>query len=253
VEDHIICSLSGTEPSSHCPDQRSEVFAKGQPPLSKDNDFWQDVTVDSWTRLKASSECTGSTSSIYSLNVTDSSAVKWITSTDQGRAWAAGIGFEEPIKFAPTKTCGKNDPKATVSFTNLSNGQTFSQSPIDVYGVVDATGLFKDFYLEYGYGQNPSKWTKIVKPGGGASNASRKLASWDISDLEQGLVTLRLVAESTSGGKVQATVSINLSMPTPTPTLTPTETPTLTPTQTPTVTPPATETPTLEPSATPTF
>ncbi len=253
VEDHIICSLSGTEPSSHCPDQRSEVFAKGQPPLSKDNDFWQDVTVDSWTRLKASSECTGSTSSIYSLNVTDSSAVKWITSTDQGRAWAAGIGFEEPIKFAPSKTCGKNDPKATVSFTNLSNGQSFSQSPIDIYGIADATGLFKDFYLEYGYGQNPSKWIKIVKPGGGASNASRKLASWDISDLEQGLVTLRLVAESTSGGKVQATVSINLSMPTPTPTLTPTETPTLTPTETPTVTPPATETPTLEPSATPTF
>lgn len=248
VEDHVICTLSGTEPSSHCPDQRSEVFAKGQPPLTKDNDFWQDVEVDSWTLYKASSECSGSTSSIYSLNVTDSSAVKWITTTEQGKAWAARIGFEDPIKFAPSKTCSKNDPKASVSFTNLSNGQSFSQSPIDIYGIIDATGLFKDFYLEYGYGQNPSEWTKIINPGGGASNSPQKLISWDISDLEQGVVTLRLVAESTNTGHEEAIVRINLSMPTPTPTLTPTETPTLTPSLTPTETPLPSETPTPSPS-----
>lgn len=265
VEDHVICTLSGTEPSSHCPDQHSEVFAKGQPPLTKDNDLWQDVEVDGWTLYKASSECSGSTSSIYSLNVTDSSAVSWITTTDQGKAWAASIGFEAPIKFAPTKTCSKNEPKASVSFTNLSNGQSFSQSPIDIYGIVDATGLFKDFYLEFGYGQNPSKWAKIVKPGGGASNSPRKLISWDISDLKQELVTLRLVAESTNKGHVEAVVRIKLSLPTPTPTLTPTETPTMTPTETPTATPSPipteiptetpvpSETPTLAPTATPTL
>ncbi len=245
VEDHVICALSGTEPSSHCTNQRSEVFAKGQPPLSKEDDFWQDVELDSWTMLKSSAECSGGTVKVYSLNVTDSSAVDWIKNTDQGRAWAAGIGFETPFHFAPSRACTKDDPKATVSFTSLTNGQSISQSPLDIYALIDASGLFKDFYLEYSYG-NTDSWTKIVNPGGGASNSPQKLISWDISDLQQGPITLRLVADSTSKGHVETNVHITLSMPTPTPTETPTVTPTPLPTETPTVTA------TLAPSQTPT-
>lgn len=249
VEDHIICTLSGTEPSSHCPDQRTEVFAKGQPPLTQDHDFWQDIDVDTWTNLQASSACSTFINKVYSLNVTDTTAVNWIQTTDQGKAWAKSIGFDDPIRFAPSRVCTASDPKATLSFSNLTNGQTISQSPFDIYGIIDATGLFKDYYLEFGYGQNPNKWEKIVNPGGGASSLPQKLLSWDISSLEQGLVTLRLVAESTNNGHVEQSIRVNLSLPTPTPTQTPTDTPTATPTRTPK--PTKTPVPTMLPTDTP--
>jgi len=260
VEDHVICSLSGTEPSSYCNDQRSEIFAKGQPPLTKENDFWQDIEVDTWTNLRASSECSKFTNKVYSLNITDATAIKWIQTTSQGRDWAASIGFTDPIRFAPSRACTASDPKATVEFSNLSDGQTILQSPFEVFAIVNATANFKEYYLEYGYGQNPSSWKRIVPPGGGASVSPQKLISWDIRSIEQGLITLRLVIESTNNGHAEKSIRVILQVPTPTATMTPTATATLPPTltTTPTLTqtpgPPEspTETPTETPSETPT-
>jgi hypothetical protein len=51
IEERVICAISGTEPSENCPEQRSEYFAQGQPPLSKENDLWKKARVDTWTGL----------------------------------------------------------------------------------------------------------------------------------------------------------------------------------------------------------
>ena len=260
IEDHVICTLSGTEPSDHCPDQRSEIFAKGQPPLSKDHDLWQDIDFDTWTNLAASQQCSDFVTKKYTLNITESWAIKWIKETTQGKEWAKSINFEDPITFTPSRACTSNDPRPTLTFSGIADGQPIFQSPVDIYAIVNATSDFKDYYLEYGYGDSPSSWTRIVQPGGQPSDQLQKLLSWDISSIQQGKVTLRLVMESTNNGIAEKAITLNLSMPTPTPTLTPTatttptETATMTTTETPTITlistdtPTSTETPTLTPT-----
>jgi membrane peptidoglycan carboxypeptidase len=247
VEDHIICSISGTVPSDNCPQTRSEIFARGQPPLPKTDDLWKTVTVDTWTNLTASDECGKEyTTEKFTLNVTEKWAVKWINENPQGKAWAEGIGFSDPIIFTPTRACKMSDPRPTLEFTNLSSGQSITNSPLDIYAVVNATSGFKDYYLEYGLGDKPKKWIKIIPRGGSVSELQQKLTSWDISDIPSGVVTLRLVIESRDGGYAEKSIRLNLLLPTPTPTTTPTQTmtPTLTTTPTETATPTQTETPT---------
>jgi penicillin-binding protein 1C len=236
VEDHIICTLSGTDPSSHCPDQRTEVFAKGQPPLSSDHDLWQDTTFDTWTGLAASSECSTFVEKKYTLNVTDASAIKWITTTSQGKDWAAGLGFSDPITFAPNRACKSSDPQPTLKFANLTDGQNITQSPLDVYAVINASANFKDYLLRYGYGSDPSSWKTIVPSGGAPSDQPQQIASWDIHKLKQEPITLELFMHSSTGGYARIRVHLNLLLPTPTPTETPTQTPTATATPTPTIT-----------------
>lgn len=258
VEDHIICSISGTEPSIHCPDQRSEIFAKGQPPLTKEFDLWQDIDVDTWTNLAASSECSTYTNKVYALNITDKTAIKWIQTTSQGKDWASSIGFNDPITFAPSRACTSSDPRPTVVFSGISDGQPILQSPFDIFAIVNATANFKDYYLEYGDGENPTSWTRIVQAGGGASVDPQKLVSWDIKSLKEGVITLRLVMEGLNNGHAEKSIRVNLMLPTPTPTqtatvtLTPTPTLTATPTLTPSITsaPTETATPLFTPTST---
>ena len=254
VEDHIICSVSGTEPSSHCPDQRTEIFAKGQPPLSKDHDLWQDMYFDTWNHLQASSQCTTFVEQIYTLNVNDPAAINWITNTQQGENWAKAMNFPVPITFAPSRACTSSDPQPTLNFVNLVDNQQVNQSPLDIEALINASANFKDYSLQYGYGDSPTTWIPILPAGGSPSEQMQKIASWDISTLQQGRITLQLVMDSTTGGYAKKYIHIDLMLPTPTPTQTPTETAIPTQTSTPTITLTPTVTPTLAvtPTETPT-
>jgi len=256
VEDHIICSVSGTEPSSHCPEQRTEIFAKGQPPLTQDHDLWQDLYYDTWTGLAASNDCKTFVEQKYTLNITDASAIKWITTTSQGADWAHSQNFPDPITFAPSRACTAQDPQPKIEFVNLVENQTITQSPVTVQAVVNAPSGFKNYSLNYGLGSDPSQWTTIVDSSTSISDALQTLATWDVSELPLGTVTLQIHMTNNTGGYAKKTIHLNLALPTPTPTLTPTVTPTPTPTVTstvtltPTLTPVATETETPQPSAT---
>jgi len=241
IEEYVICSISGTVPSGKCPTQRSEIFAKGQPPLDADEDLWRTVEIDTWTNLRASDECGDDfTDSELTLNVTDKWAIKWIEENEKGQAWAESLGFSDPVVFTPTRACKSSDSRPTIEFSGLSDGQTIYVSPLEIYALVNATGDFRRFYLDYGIGEKPKDWTRLVPKGGSVSGTPQLLTTWDFSSLQQGTVTLRLVMENTKGGSAMRTIHLNLMPPTPTPTLTPTETPTptltLTPTETPTVT-----------------
>jgi 1A family penicillin-binding protein len=259
IEDHIICAISGTAPSDKCPDETSEIFAKGQPPLDKNNDLWKTVRVDTWTNLLASDACGDDfVADKYTLNVSDKWAIKWIREDSKGQAWAEGIGFSDPVLFTPSRACEKSDSRPMLEFTNLVKNQTIVENPLSIYAIVNASSGFKDFYLEYGLGEKPSKWKKIVPRGGSISGSPQELLSWDLSEIPSGPVVLRLVIESKDGGYARRSILINLLLPTPTPTETPTmtETPTETPTPTFTETPPIsvmTEMPTPTPTETATI
>lgn len=244
IMDRVICSVSGAEPSEWCPSQRSEIFASDQPPLPKEQDLWQQVRVDTWTDLRASSTCPEFTQDRFVINITDPFAIKWINETDQGRGWAEGMGFTLPIAFAPARECSESDPHVKVQFGGLNDGQVITSSTLDVYAAVSATGNFSRYHLEYGLGDSPVEWMTLASNLTAQFEQPERIYTWDLVNVPSGNVTLRIFVESTTGGHAEKRVHLILNAPTPTPTLTPT--PTDTPTPTPTETVPAT----LEPSPT---
>jgi len=230
IVEKTVCAYSGTEPSEYCPKTKTEIFSADQLPPAKENDLWKKESIDTWTNLRASSACEGFTKERLVLNVTDKWAKKWIENTDQGKAWLEEIHFPEPVIFVPKRECRADDPHPTLLFVGLENKQTITSDTLDLYAVVNATANFKEFYLEYGEGKNPDKWTMLVPPGGSPSENPQKLLTWDLTRIKTGTVTLRLFMSSTEGGHAEKILRLNLQVPTRTPTLTPTPQPTQTPT-----------------------
>jgi penicillin-binding protein 1C len=253
VVDRVICTISGTEPSEWCPSQRSEIFAFDQGPQPKEEDLWQRINVDTWTDLRASAYCADFTDETFGLNVTDETARRWIIETEAGRAWAASVGFQPPVTFVPERDCRESDPRPTILFASISDGQTINSNDIDVYAVVYASDHFSHYRLDFGYGENPNEW-QVLRDGMTAQyRTPENIYTWDLKDVRNGVVTLRIYMSSTQGRFAERRIRLNLQVPTPTPTPTPTATPTdlptftPTPTQTPTITP----SPTLTPTPTP--
>lgn len=241
VVERVICSISGTEPSKWCPDQRSEFFAADQPPLSKEDDLWKEVLIDTWTGLSASPACDDFTDEKLTLNVTDPWAIKWVKKDSQGKSWAEQLGLSKPIFFVPERACKSDDPHPLLRFTAPQEGETIKTNPIEIFGQAGATGDFESYELDYGLGDDPVQWERL-KEGKSQVDPAGKIYTWDVSELPAGEVTLRLVLNSNHDTFAEVKLHLNLEVPTPTPT--PTETPTPTYTPTPTPTPTITPTPT---------
>lgn len=243
IVDRVICSISGTEPSQWCPSQRSEIFAADQTPLPKEQDLWARMLLDTWTGLRASEACANFTNEESVLNVTDTWAIGWILNDAAGKAWAAEQGFQEPIRFAPARECRADDPRPLLSFTSPTEGQTIISSPLDIYAQVDASANFRDYILDFGIGDEPIEWTRLVE-NNQPSSQPEKIYTWDLTDVPLGTVTLRLRVRSIRDTNAVLRMKLNIQVATPTPTSTPTSTLTSTPTLTPepTATPVPTQT-----------
>jgi membrane carboxypeptidase/penicillin-binding protein PbpC len=142
IREYTICKLSGTEPSEHCPESRTEVFAYDQPPLSKEYDLWQETTVDTWTGLKASPDCQGTSDDKLTLFITDSWAIRWVLQNEDGENWALDHGFSRPIVITPARACSASDSQPIIQITSLSEGQVLTTSPHILSGTIDATSYF---------------------------------------------------------------------------------------------------------------
>ncbi len=245
IVDRVICEVSGTEPSEWCPSQRNEVFAASQPPLPKEQDLWTRILVDEWTGLKASSACPDYAREEIAINVTDPWAIKWISDTEDGQAWAADMNFPDPSLFVPSRECKADDPHPEIDISSPGDGQILTTSPVDIEGRVNATGDFKNFIINFGSGSNPVQWTRLMR-GDKPVDPSGKIYSWDLSKLKAGTYTLQLILRSQQGRSVEKTWHVNVQVPTPTPTATPLPTNTPTPTNTPV----PTSTPTPSPTST---
>jgi membrane carboxypeptidase/penicillin-binding protein PbpC len=171
IVERVICSISGSEPSGRCPDQHSEFFAADQPPLPKSEDLWKNVEIDTWTGLEASSACDTFTDDKLALNVKDSWAKKWIKKDEKGQAWAEEHGFDNPVFFVPERPCTADDPRPLLQFTSPRDGDTITNSPLEIFGQASATGDFDSYRLEYGLGSDPvdwkssSRWHPLDEPG----------------------------------------------------------------------------------------
>ena len=244
--DRVICEVSGTEPSEWCPSQRSEMFAANQPPLPKEQDLWVKVDVDTWTNLRASAACSDFTKEELAINVTDPWAIKWITGTSDGQSWASDMNFPDPSLFVPARDCKADDSRPTISIDSPGDGQTLTTSPVDITGKVDATSGFKNFILNYGSGNDPAQFTRLMR-GDKPVNPADTIYSWDVSKLKSGSYTLQVILRSQDGHQAEKTWHVVLQVPTPTPTATAIPTATPTATAIPTATPTPTLVPTLRP------
>ena len=262
IVDRVICSISGTEPSNWCPEQRSEIYASDQLPLPKEKDLWAKVTIDTWTGLTASPACATFTTEKFAINVSDESAIQWLRQDANGIEWAKFYGFSSPLFFTPPRECTENDPRPLIEIVGLINGQTINASPLEIIGVIDATANFKDYRIEYGEGELPTTWKPLVENVALPQRSPSKIYEWDLKDVAPGAVTLKITLFSTNETYAEKKIVLFLAVatetPTPTSTMIPTETPTETPTVTetpielPTRTPIPTDTPTLTPTLTPT-
>ena len=241
IEEQIICAVSGTKPSDNCSNQKTEIFTNNQPPLDEEFDLWKEVAIDTWTHLKAGPACSEFTEEKLTLNVSEKWAVKWIKGESSGQAWAKNNGLSPPILFTPSRECTGSDPRPTIVFVGLKDDMNIKTSPMDIYAVITATKNFKQYTLQYGIGNNPSKW-KTLAEGTKTYDKPKKLITWDVYEADAARITLRILMKSTIDTEVEKRIHLNLMVPTRTPTVT------LTPTQTSTPTDTIEPTSTLEPT-----
>ena len=114
ITEHVICSISGTEPSEWCPNQTSEIFAADQPPLPKREDLWKNVVIDTWTGLEASGECDEFTDEKLTLNVDDPWAIRWIRENPDWAGLGSANGFLNTI-ILHTCTCVHRRGSASIA------------------------------------------------------------------------------------------------------------------------------------------
>ena len=252
VIERVICAVSGTEPSKYCPSQRSEYFTADQPPLPEDQDLWEEVMVDTWTKKLASEECSEYLGKKMGIHLDDPWAIKWITTKNKGKDWAKSMGFtRNAYVIDEDNVCNAGDHRPILEFASPRQDDVVTSDLIKIFARADATGAFKEARLEYGLGKDPVQW-EILELIENPLSGITEITSWDISELLTGWITLRLYMTSTNDGMAEKRIQINIQVPTPTPTPTETPTPTVTISPTPTLSPTASETPTLTPSPTPT-
>jgi membrane carboxypeptidase/penicillin-binding protein PbpC len=178
VIERVICAISGAEPSGDC----SSGCCRRPATAAASQDLWKKVVIDTWTGLEASPACDEYTDEKKAVNVTDPWAVKWIRRDPAGEAWADQYGFSSPIFFVPQRQCKAEDPHPILEFSSPRDGDTISQSPLEIFAKAGATGDFDSYELSYGLGDDPVDWDSLEQDGAPA-NDSTKIYEWDLREL----------------------------------------------------------------------
>jgi 1A family penicillin-binding protein len=250
IVQRTICTVSGTQPSQWCPSQRQEYFAVDQPPLPPEDDIWREVQFDTWTGLLASPDCTNAyVDDRLAINVTEQWAQAWIRQDKAGQQWARTMGFPDDF-FVPDRPCTSNDPRPQLQIVGLQDGQTITQSSLDINIVATASSGFRSWRLDWSSSQNPGNWIKLIGDINTPIVNPYDVYTWNLTGMPNGQVTLRLYLQGAGSNYADQNIHLNLIVPTPTPLPTPTPwpTPTVTPSPLPTDTPTVTEVPTATPT-----
>jgi membrane carboxypeptidase/penicillin-binding protein PbpC len=260
VIDRVICSISGTEPSQWCPEQRQEIFAADQPPLPASEDLWSESTIDTWTGLLATPDCSDYVDKKLTLHVKDPDVRYWLRKDDAGRTLASELGFERPLYFTPDENCTSGSPHATLSIENIKEKDKLTDDKIDIRIIASATAGFEIWRLQFAAGNDPAdnEWETLYESNAQISQPEN-VFNWDISKVPNGEYSLRLRMENQDSGYAQKVVhfQIDYTPPTETPTPVPPTATALPPTAIPSNTPwpsltpvPPTVIPTIAPSET---
>jgi len=201
IVEHEICVDSGARPTEHCPERKSEIFAKGQPPLDKDDDWYQMVAIDTLTGLRANEFCPDHVVQRLMLDIVD----------ERGRAWVQAHPEQfAGLSLAPLDECTEGTAHSQVFITQPTTDQV-------VHGLVDIVGTvrlphFDHYEAQYGVGHDPQGWGWISGPHL-APVQDGLLTRWDTTHLAPGLYTLRIRAFDARQHVVETRVQVQVTAP----------------------------------------
>jgi hypothetical protein len=216
--------------SEACPERRQYWYAEDRPPLPPEQDLYQIVRLD-----RASGKLATETTP---EEMVEEKVFKLYP--PEYRQWAEEHGIAQP----------PSDASDVFDFAP----EVVIRSPVDgevVDGIVTVAGIanapaFASFELQYGVSHDPGAFSQPVAGPFGQPVIDGELGRWDVSGLDNGPHTLRLVVRDTYGNEYDSRVRVFVSHATPMATVQPTFTwtPESIATETPVAVPPtATETP----------
>jgi len=165
-------------------------------PLPAGQDLRRSISLDTWTGLEASPDCSDfTTPSQIVMNVTDPWAQMWFDTKD-GKSWLSANNFPSPPVYAPQRRCTKNDPRPELDLS-INEGDIISQNILTVNGTANATADFQSWKLDFGFTDKPLDWTTLAQ--GSQQVNNDLLFNWDVSNLSGNTVSLRLHVTGANG------------------------------------------------------
>jgi membrane peptidoglycan carboxypeptidase len=218
-----ICRTTGTLSYEGCPERTTDLFIQDKFPPSPDQGFVQNITIDSWTGLRANEFCDDYIVQETFASINDPSAVEWLNHTAEGQTFAQVVGLPIPLKAAPEQSCsqGQGLPSIRMSFPNAN--QTIIGS-VTIAGQVQASN-FVSYDLSYSTAQQPDNFIQISSSSTQVQTNGSPLGTWETSQVTNGSYIIRLTVVSNSGGAivVDTPVIVDNPLPTPMPTVIPTQ------------------------------
>ncbi len=199
----------GAQPSDACPARRSQWFAEDRLPLPKEKDLWQKLRM-----VRGSDELANEFTppdqieervyKIYPLPYRD---------------WAEQHGIPQPPLAALTTP---EPGQVRVGIADPPEGMVVS-------GVVNVVGSasvpdFASYELQYGISHDPGAFSLAIYGPVNSPVTDGQLGSWDVSGLENGPHTLRLLVRDAQGRVYEARSRVYVENTPPTPAQEPTAT-----------------------------
>lgn len=224
VVQDTICQLTGTlaPPGSTCPSRITEIYIQDQPPPGSDEGYVQTIGIDSWTGLRANEWCPENVVQQTFADINDPFAVSWLNTSGQNILQA--LGLPNNLQSPPQQECQQGQPLPTIRLTNPSTDGVTVMDQLPITGQVSAEDLQRWQILIAPI--NTEQFQAITEANTNqVPTAGTTLATFDTNTVPNGSYTLRLAADSQTGGFVFDEVNIVVDNPEPTATPFPTSTP----------------------------
>ena len=204
-----VCADTGAQPSDACPARARQWFAEDRPPLPPERDLWQ--------RLKM---VRGSNERATEFTPPDQIEERvYKIYPEPYREWAERNGIPQPPP-APEAA----DPNLyQVALLGPTEGMVVS-GVVPVFGNASVPE-FASYQLEYGISHDPGAFSLPIYGPINTPATNAQLGWWDVSGLENGPHTLRLLVFDARGVPYEARVRVYVENQAPTAEPTPTWTP----------------------------
>ena len=223
-----VCVPSGLKPTALCGKTSTDLFVKKDLP-TQDDTWWQQVSIDIRNGKLAAPNTPPQLVQKQTMLMVPQNLQQTDSDKQAWAGWAKALG----IQLAPTEVSdGQFAPGSPGSVDANSPAIIFSPQPnTKLTGVTPIVGrAFSDnitgYRLEYGQGANPTSWTQILTAPFSVQGGT--IGVWDVTNVDPGVYTLRLVVQDSKKGELTypVVVSVNQDPPAATVTPSPTSTPT---------------------------
>lgn len=210
-----ICADTGTayDNTQQCGNVRSELFIQNQPPPPASQAFLQTAAIDTWTGQRANQYCSENVEMRTVINISDPTAVQWLTSAD-GQAVAQAMGIPAEAQSLPGGECSPNTQLPNIRITSPAEGQQV-QGQVDIVGATIAPN-FNRYQLEVASLNSPDNYVIVAGPFTDQRQPGTSLGTWDTTSVPNGLYRLRLSAFANDGGYVYKTIQLGVNNVAPT-------------------------------------